>query len=324
MTSRVSVLICTAGRPELLDRAIESLVRGTRVPDQLVVVNGGDDEANQVVARHAPSFPEVVLLQYPNRNLAASRNLGLPHCRGEIVAMTDDDAVVSPGWLEAMVRVHEEDPATGAIGGPVEGAGGDRWLSRVADLVVFPHFDSRRRVRTLPGVNVSYKRAALEAAGPYDESLFRGEDVDLNWRMVRQGAHLLYDPAVSVRHAHRASILGLLEQQWMYGRAYVRVRRKWPDLYSVYPRRLRSPRDYAKLAYCVLAIILHPLGVARRMDTLTGAASAYPLLVAHHVAWKLGMLWQAWLDRRSPPHLSGNAEPPVVQVHRWESGALCG
>jgi GT2 family glycosyltransferase len=326
MTATISVLICTAGRPGLLERAIESLLAGTRLPDQLVLVNGGGDEANEVVGRHAASFPEVVLLQYQNQNLAVSRNLGLPECRGDIVAMTDDDAVVSPTWLEALARVHMEEPRAGAVGGPAYGSPDGGFLSRIADQVVFPSFPARRTVRTLPGVNIAYKRQAILAVGRFDESLFRGEDVDFNWRAIRHGYDIVYDPAIEVRHEHRSTVMGLLRQQWMYGRAYVLVRRKWRDMYCVYPYSLRSVRDWAKLAYCAAAVLLHPLAAATRMRNPVEAVAAYPLLVAHHLTWKTGMLAQMIRpapSSASPSQRARAPEPPITLRRRWVCGQTC-
>jgi GT2 family glycosyltransferase len=320
---RVSVLICTAGRPELLDRAIMRLAAGEERLDQLVVVNGGDDRANEVVERHAPSFDQVVLLQYENRNLAASRNIGLPECDGDVIAMTDDDAVVALDWIRLMRQAHTDDAAAGAVGGPVHGASSDRFLSRVADEVVFPAFAEKRRVRTLPGVNVSYKRSVVEQVGTFDETLFRGEDVDFNWRMIRLGYHLWYDPAVRVEHEHRATFLGLLQQQWMYGRAYVLVRRKWQDMYCVYPRQLRTVRDWAKAFYCVAAVIFHPALTSRRMRHVRDGMTAYPLLVLHHATWKLGMLRQVLAGKN--PANSGSESQPVDRVtlrRRWHKGIV--
>lgn len=319
----VSVLVCTAGRPAMLDRALGHLAGGRERPDQLVVVNGGDDQANDVVARHASRFDEVVLLQYGNRNVSASRNLGLPICTGDLVALTDDDAIVSADWIEQVRAVHRADPGAGAVGGPVYGARGDRFISRVADRVVFPWFSERRTVRTLPGVNVAYKRACIDAVGLFDESLFRGEDVDYNWRVMQSGYRILYDPRITVEHEHRTTALGLLQQQWMYGRAYVLVRRKWPAMYCVYPHRLRSLRDWAKVVHVVLAVLYQPALAARAMPDVREAAAAYPFLVAHHAIWKLGMLRQAIAPRlpaATAEEEGASGEMPVLLVRRWRAG----
>jgi len=322
--SRVSVLICTAGRPDLLNRALARLAGGHERPEQLVVVNGGDKRANDVVARHSGAFEEVILVQYQNRNLAASRNLGLLECTGDIIAMTDDDAIVALDWIQQMRRAHSADQAAGALGGPVVGPSDEGFLSRVADRVVFPAFPTRRRARTLPGVNVAYKRRAVQEVGTFDESLFRGEDVDFNWRVIGRGYDLVYDPDIRVEHKHRSTLLGLLQQQWMYGRAYVLVRGKWPDMYSVYPHHLRTLRDWAKLFHCGLAVAYQPALAARHMGTPREALPAYPLLVLHHLTWKIAMLYEATLRRykRLMEAKTSTVAPAPSLRHRWVHGEL--
>src|SRR5215813_5286080 len=176
-----SVLICTYNRHEMLHMALKALVDTTiEKPDEVVVVNGGDERADQVVSEFSarPAI-RMRLVKTVNRNLATSRNIGLGVCTGDIVAMTDDDAEVFPDWVMQMKRIHAEQPDAGAVGGLIIGANSDHdFISRLSDIVTFPPTPGPRRVNTLPGVNVSYKRAALDKVGPQDETLFRGEDVD--------------------------------------------------------------------------------------------------------------------------------------------------
>ncbi len=85
------MLICTYNRAQLLKCSLEALPKSTELPDQVIVVNGGSADADAVVGKYENVFPCVKLLNTTNINLAASRNVGLPHCTGDIVAMTDDD-----------------------------------------------------------------------------------------------------------------------------------------------------------------------------------------------------------------------------------------
>jgi len=257
---RFSVLICTYNRHHLLSQALTALVDGTEEkPDEIVVVNGGDDRADQVVEKYAGrTSVEVKLLKTVNINLAASRNVGLPHCTGDIIAMTDDDAEVLPDWVTQMKRAHREHPEAGAVGGPVIGKGPRSLISRIADLVTFPSWPEPRYVRTLPGVNISYKREVIERIGPQDEALFRGEDVDYNWRVQKLGYKIYYDPAVKVYHYHRPTLRSFLYQHYMYGRAYYLVRRKWPEMYCVYPHSLRGWKDFLKALNFFAAVFYEP------------------------------------------------------------------
>ena len=309
----VSLLICTSGRPKLLDRCLNAVESGSYRPDQLVVVNGIDGRTPEVVAQHAPSFSEVVLVEHPNRSLAALHNLGLPFCSGDIIAMTDDDSIPDGRWITEIRAAHARLAAAGGIGGPVRGVS-KGFLSRVADTVVFPLPRPGKPIATLPTVNMSYKRAAVEAVGEFDEALFRGEDVDYNWRVLQAGYEIAFNPAMKMLHEHRETFRGLYQQQYMYGRAYVLVREKWPAMYSVYPHSLRTARSWAKLIHAGLAIVYQPFQVASQMPSRWDRIRAYPVLVIHHFIWKLGMLRQAALLKTAgTPSPPPTLEPTVTQ-----------
>jgi GT2 family glycosyltransferase len=290
--TRVSVLICTYNRPQLLAQCLDALLcRTLEKPKQIVIVNGGDERTDALVSSlHSPVSISLITTQ--NKNLAASRNVGLPHCDGDIVAMTDDDAEVFPDWISEMKRAHTEHPEAGVIGGAVIGADTSALVSRIADTVTFPRFETARVVRTVPGVNVSYKREVIEQVGLQDETLFRGEDVDYNWRAQKLGWQVWYDPRVRVLHHHRPTLRAFLNQHYMYGRAYYLVRKKHPDMYCVYPHRLARGKDVLKAVNFFAAAVYEPLQSAARLERTSDKILAYPVLFANQVAWRGGMVRQ--------------------------------
>lgn len=298
---RVSVLICTYNRAKLLEQALVALIdQTTEKPAEIVIVNGGSDEANQVVTRFIGKYGiELKLIQTENINLANSRNIGLAECTGDIVAMTDDDAEVFPDWITQIKYIHAEHPESGGIGGRVIGAQSEaNFLSRLSDIVTFPLPTEPTYLRTVPGVNVSYKRAVLDEVGLQDITLFRGEDVDFNWRIKQLGYEIYFHPAIQVVHHHRPTLRGFFRQHYMYGRAYYLVRRKWQEMYCVYPHQFRRTKDFLKAIHFWVAILYQPLLDTRKLDTWADRIRAVPVLIANHVLWKLGMLWQAILERR--------------------------
>lgn len=294
-----SVLICTYNRHEMLAQALEHLTRhASEKPDQIVVVNGGDERADRVVQSFVASQAgaggvEVALVKTVNKNLAISRNIGLPLCRGDIVAMTDDDAEVFPDWVTRMKLAHREHPEAGAVGGPVLGGNLDSAVGQAAELITFPRWQEARYVRTLPGVNISYKREVIDRIGPQDERLFRGEDVDYNWRVKQAGYEVYFDPGIKVIHRHRATLRGLLRQHYMYGRAYYLVRRKWPGMYCIYPHGIRRSRDVLKAVNVIAAAIYQPIVAAWRVPGLQARLSCLPPLFLAGLSWRMGMLNEA-------------------------------
>ena len=293
----LSVLICTYNRPELLTRALEALTRHTEEkPDQIVVVNGGDERSNRVVEYFMTTNKdevEIKLVQTVNKNAASNRNVGLPHCRGDVIAITDDDAQVFPSWVTLMKQAHEEHPEAGAVGGPVIGTPTDSLVAKAADLITFPAWPEPRYVRTLPTVNISYKREVVVSVGPMDEALVCGEDVDYNWRAQKLGYKIYFDPRIRVYHQHRPTLKGLLNQHYMYGRSYYMVRRKWQDMYCVYPHQIRRVKDGMRAINFIAALLYEPFKTSQQVSSLKTRLGLIPVLFLAELAWKSGMVEQA-------------------------------
>ena len=218
-----------------------------RIPDEIIIVNGGgENNCQSTLEKWKSIFSTLKIINTENVNLANSRNIGLPYCKGDLILQTDDDARPLPDWIEKLEKAHARYPTAGVIGGDVIDAGGRSFLSRIADVATFPHHDRIHLVRNVPGVNSSYKREVIEQVGEYDLSLFRGEDVDYNWRAIQLEWEVLYIPDIKVLHIHRPTWMGLFFQHYMYGRAHFLVRSKWPDMYSPYPLKLNSTYSILK------------------------------------------------------------------------------
>lgn len=286
----------------MLEMALNALIgRTDEKPDQVVIVNGGDERSDFIVQKYiGKTGVKVELVKTVNKNLAVSRNIGLAHCTGDIVAMTDDDAEVFPNWVTQMKKVHAEHLEAGCVGGAVLGASSDKsLLSRIADVAVFPSPPAPARVRTLPGVNVSYKKIVLEQVGLQDETLFRGEDVDFNWRVKMLGYEIYYDPEIKVLHYHRPNLRQSINQFYMYGRAYYLVRRKWPEMYCVYPHEFKRLKDILKSINFIVSAFYFPLLSAWQMRKLTDRILSVPILFSTQIAWRIGVTWQKILYEAS-------------------------
>ena len=212
-----------------------------RKPDEIIIVNGGGkNNCQSTLEKWKSIFSNLKIIKTENINLANSRNIGLPYCKGNLILQTDDDARPLPDWIEKLEKAHARYPAAGVIGGDVIDASRGNFLSKIADIATFPNHKKVQKVRSVPGVNSSYKKEVIEMIGDYDETLFRGEDVDYNWRAIQFGWDVLYCPEIKVKHLHRPTWKGLFQQHFMYGRAHYLVRKKWPEMYSHYPLKISS------------------------------------------------------------------------------------
>ena len=209
----VTVVIPVRDRPLELARLLRSLPSGIPV----VVV---DDASRDPV--HTPRA-EVVRLDR-NAGPAAARNAGLARVRTPHVAFVDSDVEPVPGWL-GLLRRHLDDPAVALVAPRVLGREervGDSWLERYEqarsslDLGADPAVVRvHGPVSYVPGACLLGRVDAL--GGGFDEVMRAGEDVDLVWRLGRDGWTVRYAPEAHVRHDHRTRPAEWMRRKAFYG-----------------------------------------------------------------------------------------------------------
>src|SRR5262245_36357876 len=102
----VTVAICTWNRAAVLRRTLDSFM--SRVPPRdapwrlLVVNNNCTDNTEDVVREFSNRLPIVSVFE-PAPGLSNARNCALREANSHYLVFTDDDVLVSPGWLAAFV-----------------------------------------------------------------------------------------------------------------------------------------------------------------------------------------------------------------------------
>lgn len=250
----VTAAVCTRGRPDDLHRCLAALVRVDYPGLDLLVIDNAPAEAS--VARAVRDrHPQVRYVSEPRRGLDWARNRAILETSREVLAFTDDDAVVDPGWLRAIVAPLAEDPDVMAVAGLVlpfeletaaqqlfEAHGGlgrgfaPRWV-RVPDGEKAMHAVNVTTLGT--GANVAYRRTLFEQIGGFDPALDAGTasaaggDIEMFFRVLKAGHRFVYEPSALVRHCHRRDHLSVRTQlvSWMTGAyaAAVRTAHHSPD-----------------------------------------------------------------------------------------------
>ena len=152
-----------------------------------------------------------------------ARTSGLEHVDTRLVAFVDSDVTPAPGWLDGLLG-HFTDDRVALVAPRVASATGPGALARF-DSVRSPLDLGPAPARVRAGTRVSYvpsavmvaRVGALRAVGGFDPGLRVGEDVDLVWRLDEAGWRVRYEPAVTVQHAPRPSLMSWLRQRHQYG-----------------------------------------------------------------------------------------------------------
>jgi GT2 family glycosyltransferase len=195
-----------------------------------------DDFSSDDTPEIAAQFTEVRTLRLKTHlGLSAARNVGIRAACGEIVAFTDADCRADPDWLRFLVAGLSDRPMAG-IGGPNLLPPEDPPMAAVIMAApggpVHVLLDDRQ-AEHVPGCNMAFWKWTLDAVGGFDP-LFEqaGDDVDLCWRLQREGWRLGFAPAGFVWHHRRASLGAYLRQQAGYGEAEALLMAKHPAYFN--------------------------------------------------------------------------------------------
>ncbi len=211
-----TVIIVTLNRPDCVQKCLECLYAQSPRPDQIIVVDASPDDRTRQVVAGFTSQPAPLYLRNDNGygRMTASRNIGLLHSTGEIIAFLDDDAFAHEGWLAAILEAYET-PDIGAVGGralnnqPGEAAlGVDRIGKLTANGTLEGNFaaDPGRTIEVdhLMGCNMSFRRTVLAPAWGFRED-YPGisgvrEDSDMCLRVRSAGFRLRFAPRAVATH----------------------------------------------------------------------------------------------------------------------------
>lgn len=104
----ISVVIPVYNRAAYIKKALDSVIRQTCPPAEIVVVDDGStDETQSVLATYRDIY---VIRHNTNRGVSAARNSGIKEAKGEWIAFLDSDDLWTQNKLETNVVFHEENP----------------------------------------------------------------------------------------------------------------------------------------------------------------------------------------------------------------------
>jgi len=170
----LSVVIPARDGTNDLGPVLDALLPGAETTGAEVLIVGASEVSPP------PAADRVRLIPMPEPDILVLRRQGLAEARGEVVAIGEDHAVPRPGWCEAVIRAHSEQPDADAVVGCLVN-GTDATVSGRANFLAFaspwqPPMPSLPGGRPPPSSILSLKREVLrgiegEAPGWFEAGL---------------------------------------------------------------------------------------------------------------------------------------------------------
>ncbi|UCD92964.1 MAG: glycosyltransferase [Methanobacteriota archaeon] len=198
-----TVIVCTDGRKiDLLARCIDSISRQTYQELEITCVSKVENLPDEVT-------DNCKLIVEKRSGVSLAKNIGIRASKYDKIALTDDDCICEPDWVENLVSEFSNQNVGCVTGGSVPTREG-LWYASTGhspEREVFSGDDEFVPPWDMgAGNNVCFRKEAVVGIGLYDENLGPGtkfqsaEDIDVFYRILKGGYRIVYTPKAVVRH----------------------------------------------------------------------------------------------------------------------------
>jgi GT2 family glycosyltransferase len=210
----ITIVVCTRNRGNKLETCLDSITQAienqSKSIEVVIVDNGSSDNTRSVAQKWAMASLAPARVIVENRpGLAAARNTAIRYARGNLVAFTDDDCVLSADYFIKLIDCYGQDSEPVIRGGRVElGNPEDIDFTTKRDLRSSRLMDIAKAAGFILGCNMALPREAIVRVGLFDErfgagGLFRSaEETDFVCRAYLAGIPIEYVPDMIVFHYH--------------------------------------------------------------------------------------------------------------------------
>lgn len=298
----VSLIATVKNEGEALRPLLDSILDQTRLPDEIVICDGGSTDSTLDVLEEYKQWLPLRVISAPGSNISEGRNRAVEAARGPIIAATDAGVVLSPVWLEEISAPLEMEPERGEQPAVVSG-----WFEPdpytdfevVLGATVLPERADVDPSSFLPSSrSVAFLKEAWAAVGGYPEWLDFSEDLVFDMHLRDRHGEFPFAPYAIAYFRPRGSLRSFAKQYYLYARGDGKA-----DLW-----RKRHAARY--VTYLVLLPVIGRLlwrGKWVGWPLLLGGVSLYCRRPAQR-------LWPATHGWRPPSRLRAFALIPIIRL----------
>jgi len=225
----VSILIPARNEEKFIAACLNSVVQNDYPLDkiEILVIDGMSiDRTREIVKEYIIRFPNIRLLENPEKTFPCAINIGIRESVGEVIMILGAHAIYDSHYISLCV-CHLFSSDADNIGGVLETIGqNESFIGKAITLVLTNPFGVgnatfRTGSKTIREVDTvfggCYRRSVFERIGLFNENLFSSSDIEFNKRLRNAGGKILLDPAIKATYYTRSTFRKFMRNNFRNG-----------------------------------------------------------------------------------------------------------
>lgn len=320
---KVSVIVPVRDEEHSIHELLDSLLKQTRPPDEIVITDGGSVDATpQIIENYIQQGAPVRLHRAGPALPGRGRNLGAAAAQFEWLAFTDAGIRLNRDWLETLAARAAQDESIDIVYGSWEPVT-DTFFKECAAIAYVPPPSPHDGIVARPRFIAStlLRREAWAKVGGFPEDLRSAEDLVFMDRLEAAGYRAVFEPRAQVHWNLRPTLGTTFKRFLVYSRNNIRAGlwRQWQATILF--------RYGVLVALVVLALIvdarwvLVPVGAwllmlaARAVVSIRRNRDCYPASLFHNLA--RGSMIMSLLAVLDVAAIIGSVQWLLFDAFRW-------
>jgi len=220
----ISIIITVKNEENTISQLLDSLVQQQKPYEIIIVDSESTDNTQKIIQKYMKGNPEIKL--YVKKSTRGEgRNYGAFKAKSEFIVFTDGGCTADKNWLENIRKKINE--GYDIVAGKTVNTGSFAEIKRVE--VIQNGCDI-----TWPSCNLAYKKELFEKINGFDEQFITAEDIDLNFKAVKNGAKIGYTENAIIYRSSAQSLYKFIQQSFWYGYGRKQLSNKHGNLWKNY------------------------------------------------------------------------------------------
>ncbi len=304
----LSIICPCLNEEDYIEGVLDFFIEAKPKEKEFFLVDGGStDNTISIIKRYQKDYPNIILLDNPDKIVPFALNKAIPQCKGDIIIRIDAHSKYAPNYFEKIQETFENVDAD-IIGGPTRTACKAPFQCAVAHAICTSFGVGNSQVHNVDYQGYSdsvtfgaWKKEIFDEVGMFDERLVRNQDDEFHYRAKSKGKKIYQHPEIKIWYYPRKNIKGLFRQYYQYGlykptvlkkvNSEMKLRHLIPSGFLLYflslPLAFLSLLWLIPLALYLLMDIVFSLKAKGSLKVKLLALFVYPTI---HVSYGLGFL----------------------------------